>query len=297
MNQPEMSSSKWGDTFSTTTVEWKDLDKRKYYVFGPTAFICVRGLVYPFGLIKTRLFMQKRKAMYNGTFDAFRQVLKHEGIRGLYKGFLPSTITLVSGQLYITTYEVTRSLMEGYNSGIKSFFGGLAASVVGQSVTVPIDIVSQHMMVQGQVGRDNLEQKKIRLKGSISITRDILKADGIRGLYRGYLVSLLTYAPSSAIWWSAYSVLFAGAVDYGLTTFIPKYLVIMGSGSCAAVVSSTSTNVMDLIRTRYQVSDSALRTVQPLTSNCMYTHMHTHTMYACIHTQTDCVYHCFNYPA
>lgn len=256
MNQPEMNSTRWGDAFSNTTVEWKDLDKRKYYLFGPSTFILVRGFVYPFSLIKTRLFMQKKKAMYKGTFDAFKQVLRHEGVRGLYKGFLPSTITLISGQFYITTYEVTRSLMEGYGSGVRSFCGGLVASLVGQSITVPIDIVSQHMMVQGQVGRDSVDKKKIRLKGSIAITRDILRSEGIIGLYRGYLVSLLTYAPSSAVWWWAYSQFLTQAVDCRLGEYLPRYLIIMGSGSCAALVSSTSTNIMDLVRTRYQLENS-----------------------------------------
>jgi hypothetical protein len=40
--------------------------------------------------------------------------------------------------------------------------------------------------------------------GSIDAIRKILRADGVRGLYRGFGMSVLTYSPSSAVWWAAY---------------------------------------------------------------------------------------------
>lgn len=32
----------------------------------------------------------------------------------------------------------------------------------------------------------------------------IIRHEGVLGLYRGFFVSLATYTPSSAIWWSSY---------------------------------------------------------------------------------------------
>ena len=37
------------------------------------------------------------------------------------------------------------------------------------------------------------------------VSRKILLVDGMRGLYRGLGVSVLTYAPSSAAWWASYA--------------------------------------------------------------------------------------------
>ncbi|WP_369294506.1 MC/SLC25 family protein, partial [Klebsiella pneumoniae] len=34
----------------------------------------------------------------------------------------------------------------------------------------------------------------------------IIHSDGLRGLYRGFGVSILTYAPSNACWWASYSI-------------------------------------------------------------------------------------------
>ena len=57
--------------------------------------------------------------------------------------------------------------------------------------------ISQKLMVQGYSGH-------ARYKGGIDVARKVIKADGIRGLYRGFGLSVMTYAPSSAVWWASY---------------------------------------------------------------------------------------------
>jgi hypothetical protein len=42
--------------------------------------------------------------------------------------------------------------------------------------------------------------------GLMRLIRKSLNADGPRGLYRGFGISILTYAPSNAVWWASYSV-------------------------------------------------------------------------------------------
>merc|ERR1712121_455124 len=41
---------------------------------------------------------------------------------------------------------------------------------------------------------------------SCDITRTIYQRDGFRGFYRGYIAALCNYVPSSASWWTAYSL-------------------------------------------------------------------------------------------
>lgn len=57
--------------------------------------------------------------------------------------------------------------------------------------------ISQKLMVQGYAGQ-------AKYSGGLDVARKILKADGIRGLYRGFGLSVLTYSPSSAVWWASY---------------------------------------------------------------------------------------------
>ncbi|XP_061462285.1 solute carrier family 25 member 44 isoform X2 [Rhineura floridana] len=194
-------------------IEWEHLDKKKFYVFGVCMTMMIRVSVYPFTLIRTRLQVQKGKSLYNGTFDAFVKILRAEGAAGLYRGFLVNTFTLISGQCYVTTYELTRKYVSHYTSSntIKSLVAGGSASLVAQSITVPIDVVSQHLMMQRKgetMGRFKVQAYKGKRFPVFGQTRDIIaqifKADGLRGFYRGYVASLLTYIPNSAVWWPFY---------------------------------------------------------------------------------------------
>lgn len=75
--------------------------------------------------------------------------------------------------------------------------GGLAA-VSSQMIVVPMDVVSQKLMV--------MENSVYEREGSASkVARSIVKSDGWRGLYRGFGLSLFTSLPAGSIWWATYA--------------------------------------------------------------------------------------------
>ncbi|NXE30311.1 S2544 protein, partial [Ardeotis kori] len=242
-------------------IEWEHLDKRKFYVFGICMTMMIRVSVYPFTLIRTRLQVQKGKSLYNGTFDAFVKILRTEGAAGLYRGFLVNTFTLISGQCYVTTYELTRKYVSRYNNNnaVKSLVAGGSASLVAQSITVPIDVISQHLMMQrkgesmGRFKVQNQDGKRLLVFGQTKdIIVQIFKADGFRGFYRGYVASLLTYIPNSAVWWPFYHF-YAEQLSSLTPKDCPHLLLQAISGPLAAATASTLTNPMDVIRARVQV--------------------------------------------
>ncbi|KAK2525066.1 Slc25a44 [Columba guinea] len=251
-------------------IEWEHLDKRKFYVFGICMTMMIRVSVYPFTLIRTRLQVQKGKSLYNGTFDAFVKILRTEGATGLYRGFLVNTFTLISGQCYVTTYELTRKYVSRYNNNnaVKSLVAGGSASLVAQSITVPIDVISQHLMMQrkgesmGRFKVQNQDGKRMLVFGQTKdIIVQIFKADGFRGFYRGYVASLLTYIPNSAVWWPFYH--FYAEQLSGLTPKDCPHLLLQAiSGPLAAATASTLTNPMDVIRARVQVRAQPARHVR-----------------------------------
>uniref|UniRef100_A0A3Q1J787 Solute carrier family 25 member 44a n=1 Tax=Anabas testudineus TaxID=64144 RepID=A0A3Q1J787_ANATE len=244
-------------------IEWEDLDKRKFYSLGVFMTLTTRATVYPASLIRTRLQVQKGKSLYSGTFDAFCKVLRSEGVFGLYRGFMVNTFTLVAGQAYITTYELVRKYVSHYSPSntVKSVVAGGAASLVAQTITVPIDVVSQHLMMQGQgehLTRFKAKPKMILAASkrrltfgqTLDITMQIFAADGFRGFYRGYVATLLTYIPNSLCF---YLLLH----DYQLSLLAPSacpHLILQAvAGPMAAATASTITNPMDVVRARVQV--------------------------------------------
>ncbi|XP_012717962.2 solute carrier family 25 member 44a [Fundulus heteroclitus] len=246
-------------------IEWEDLDKRKFYSLGVFMTLTTRATVYPASLIRTLLQVQKGKALYTGTFDAFFKILRTEGVRGLYRGFMVNTLTLASGQAYITTYELVRKYVSHYSPSntVKSVVAGGAASLVAQTITVPIDIVSQHLMMQGQ--GEHLTRFKVKPKVMLStakhkpnfgqsreITVQIFAVDGFRGFYRGYVASLLTYIPNSALWWPFYHF-YSEKLSLMAPSGCPHLILQAVAGPMAAATASTITNPMDVIRARVQV--------------------------------------------
>ncbi|KAM9003925.1 solute carrier family 25 member 44 [Sarcophilus harrisii] len=243
-------------------IEWEHLDKKKFYVFGLAMTMMIRISVYPFALIRTRLQIQKGKSLYQGTFDAFVKILRTDGVLGLYRGFLVNTLTLVSGQCYVTTYELTRRFVSKYSQSntVKSLVAGSSASLVAQSITVPIDVVSQHLMMQRKgetMGRFQVyrctEGRGIVAFGQTKyIIQQILRADGVRGFYRGYVASLLTYIPNSALWWPFYHF-YAEQLSHICPKDCPHIIFQAISGPLAAATASVITNPMDIVRARVQV--------------------------------------------
>jgi len=91
----------------------------------------------------------------------------------------------------------------------------------------------------------------------------ILKSEGIRGLYRGYLVSLSTYGSNSALYWSfyyIYSELVEDIMPKYTSTFREAARIVL-AGFFASTSAVILTNPLDVVRTRYQlqVSDEEVK--------------------------------------
>lgn len=172
----------------------------------------VRCALFPLTVIKTQLQVQFKNDVYKGMIDCGCKIYKSEGVRGLYRGFWVSSFQIISGVFYISTYEGVRHILtqKGAGDKTKAILAGGAASLVGQTIIVPFDVISQHMMVLGMNAHGtainplgiNTAAKKSEL--AIKIAKEIFKRDGLTGYYRGYTASLLAYVPNSALWWGFY---------------------------------------------------------------------------------------------
>lgn len=249
-----------------TIIEWEMLDKRKFFPLSMMSSFTVRCFLYPLTLIRTRLQVQHQNAMYKGTFDAYKQITKTEGFRGLYRGFWISCFQVVSGIFYVSTYEGVRHTLDinGIKDlKIKALVGGSCASLVGQTVIVPFDVISQHLMVLGinpRAGAKDVAANPLAIntmgRSKMQITWDIARTiyvrDGFKGFYRGYVASLCTYVPSSACWWTFYSTYqeLGAAMS---PNWVPHTLVQCAAAVTSGCTTSFITNPLDLVRARVQV--------------------------------------------
>ncbi|XP_046686254.1 solute carrier family 25 member 44 [Homalodisca vitripennis] len=262
------------------TIEWDMMDKTKFFPLSMLSSFCVRASLYPLTLIKTRLQVQKHGQMYKGMIDAACKIYQSEGASGLYRGFWVSSVQIVSGVMYIATYEGVRHILTQHNASAstKSLLGGGCASVVGQTVIVPFDILSQHLMVLGvaesKYNKNKavlnplgifLDPRKSKLRLTLDIAQAIYRTDGIRGFYRGYIASLCTYVPNSALWWAFYH-LYQEELEKLFPPDTSHLMIQCVAGTLGGFTTTLITNPMDTMRARLQVhrTDTMLKTFQVL---------------------------------
>ncbi len=186
---------------------------------------------------------------------------------GLYKGYFVNTIQVFSGVAYVGTYEIVRHSLKdrGWMEGhaVRSLLAGGCASAVGQTIIVPFDVISQHMMIIGNLKRKeatritdplNILKKMEHSSAPLSflVTKEILKRDGLVGLYRGFLASLLCYVPNSASYWWLYHI-YLERFNAMFPSQTPHLLVQCLAAPCAGLSTATVTNCLDLLRARLQV--------------------------------------------
>ncbi|XP_063545377.1 solute carrier family 25 member 44 [Cydia strobilella] len=251
-----------------TTIEWSMMDKGKFFPLYTLSSFTVRCALYPLTLVKTQIQLQRKKEAYSGVADAISKIYRHEGVSGLYRGFWLSSFQIISGVFYISTYEGVRHELGKYDISpkVKSFIGGGCASLVGQTIIVPFDVLSQHLMVLGLIkGRAggsknpkinplglNLDARLSKSQLAREVARRVYQQHGLLGYYRGYLASLAAYVPNSALWWALYT-----AYQDELLKICPMWvshlLIQCVAGTLGGFTTTILTNPLDIVRARLQV--------------------------------------------
>nr|AKN21583.1 slc25a-15 [Schmidtea mediterranea] len=251
----------------------------KKYMFFPLAGLgtfTVNTILYPISLIRTRLVMQHGNNLYTGMIHCARTILIKEGWKGLYNGFFVKSIQLFSGMAYVGTYETIRFKLADFdfNPHTRSFIAGGFASAVGQTLVVPVDVVSQHMMIinnkdtsVGSLSSIKLTNSELKtpLSRFIGVCSHIRHEYGIRGFYKGYAISMITFIPNSALWWGFYN-LYCDKLSNSLSFLeIPRLLIQVVSAPLAGSSAALIMNPIDCIRMRIQVKNCKfLKTVSVL---------------------------------
>ncbi|KAJ4707258.1 Solute carrier family 25 member 44 [Melia azedarach] len=256
------------DSFAQVDMNWDKLDKTKFYVVGSGLFTGITLALYPVSVVKTRLQVATKEAVERNAFSVTKGILRTNGIPGLYRGLGTVVTGAIPGRIiFLTTLETTKAaafkvvepfrLSEPTQAAIANGIAGMIGSLFAELVFVPVDVVSQKLMVQGYSGHANYS-------GGLDVARKVIKADGIRGLYRGFVLSVMTYSPSSAVWWASYGSsqriiwrLLGNGTNHD--EFVPSQWKIAcvhaTGGIIAGATASCISSPLDTIKTRLQVME------------------------------------------
>lgn len=265
-------------------LEYHMLDKRKYFPLVALSGICIRSVLYPFSVIKTRLQIQRSRSLYRGTFDAFVKIIRHEGVRGLYSGFLVHNLSIFSQITFLSTYEAVRHLLviassdsinpfnsstyipnervelvSGLTNRQRAFIAGGVASLLAQTIVVPIDVVSQQLQMKAVYDHarmpEGIKSSTPRFTNIHSVVTGLVRQRGLRGLYKGFFVSAGIYSPTSAIWWSSYDF-FCDILSLNAPCWYPRLSLQCMAATLSGCITSILTTPFDAIRARMQVENT-----------------------------------------
>eukprot|EP01134_Creolimax_fragrantissima_P005243 CFRG5243T1 len=155
----------------------------------------------PFEVLKTR--MQARRSPYKNSLQCLKMTVREEGVRALWKGLGPplSGVALYQA-ICFASYEATKTALKQSNLINEPqsivLMAGLASGCATTVVTTPTDLIK----IQMQLDRGTGQAK--RYPNMFSCLRHIVRRDGLRGLYRGYMVCLARDAPSTLAYFMAY---------------------------------------------------------------------------------------------
>ncbi|KAJ6714833.1 MITOCHONDRIAL CARRIER PROTEIN [Salix viminalis] len=180
---------------------------------GAGAGVAVSFLACPTELIKCRLQAQSALASsdsavvavkYGGPMDVARDVLKSGGVRGLFKGLVPTMAREIPGNAAMFgVYELLKQSFAGGHDtsqlgrGSLIVAGGLAGASFWVSV-YPTDVIKSVIQVD--------DYKNPKFSGSIDALRKILASEGIKGLYKGFGPAMGRSVPANAACFLAYEV-------------------------------------------------------------------------------------------
>lgn len=169
----------------------------RHMVAGMSGGVVSTLILHPLDLLKIRFAVddgRPGKAHYTSIGQAVRNIVRSEGLRGLYRGVVSNTVTAGSAWgSYFLFYQTIKSHLQGGQGHIQlsSSEHLIAASQAGLLTLVltnPITVVKTRLCLQ-QKSRELYDKSK-NYRGMTDAFCKIIKHEGVGGLYKGFVPGL-----------------------------------------------------------------------------------------------------------
>jgi solute carrier family 25 aspartate/glutamate transporter 12/13 len=221
----------------------------KRFAMGVTAAVAGVAAVYPFDTLKTKLQNERklknvaaaaaRPPLYDGMMDCAKYVMKHEGVRGFYRGLgAQATGKGIEKGFQLFIVDVLRQKIMGKSkehSIATELFAGSIAGAIQVLTTNPFELV------------------KVRIQTSSKSSIEVLRDVGVAGLFRGLSACLVRDVAFAAAYFAIYAEykhrMFGSTDVANAAMSLPQLFI---GGSVAGCLSAWMTTPADVIKTRLQ---------------------------------------------
>ncbi|KAJ5156578.1 Mitochondrial carrier protein RIM2 [Penicillium capsulatum] len=178
-----------------------------------SAGIATATATNPIWLVKTRLQLDRAQTTtgtrrYRNSLDCVQQVLRHEGLRGLYKGLSASYLGSVETALHLVLYERLKVILQKSlgpsdqkqtptQKEITSWISTTGAA--GSAKFAAALLAYPHEVIRTRLRQAPLENGVPKYTGLAQCFRLIAKEEGMAGLYGGLMPHMARSIPSAII--------------------------------------------------------------------------------------------------
>jgi len=213
----------------------------KAFLAGSMSGTCSTLLFQPLDVVKTRLQSSATRSSMCGEATA---VMTGEGLRGLWRGVLPSLYRTVPGVgLYFSSMHWMRySVFQGKPNAGQSLLIGAAARTFAGSVMIPFTVV-----------KTRIESGAFQYRSVFTALESILRSEGLRGLTRGLGPTLARDVPFSSLYLAFYDLLKEKMVRQTKMASTSPEVAHMAAGLGAGLLASLVTQPADMVKTQMQL--------------------------------------------
>eukprot|EP01113_Clastostelium_recurvatum_P029419 TRINITY_DN3549_c0_g1_i2.p1 TRINITY_DN3549_c0_g1~~TRINITY_DN3549_c0_g1_i2.p1 ORF type:complete len:304 (-),score=59.63 TRINITY_DN3549_c0_g1_i2:9-920(-) len=170
----------WYEFFKALYPEGKQLSTIDNTISASAAGALTAIMTNPIWVVNTRQQLARSQSQRIGGFAMAAQILRTEGVPGLFKGVLPALILVSNPTIQYVAFERLKLLWErragrGNLSALQIFILGAIAKIIATVITYPYILMKSRLQ-----GAD-----KSAYTGMSDCFHKILRDEGVLGLYKG----------------------------------------------------------------------------------------------------------------
>lgn len=224
-------------------------DRVRSFVIAPLDVIKIRLQLQVHSLSDPLSYRNVQGPVYKGTLGTLKQILREEGLTGLWKGNIPAeALYLAYGSVQFSAYTYMSHLLEAIPqpytlpSTVDSFISGAVAGACATTATYPLDLLRTRFAAQGR------ERVYPSIVASV---RHIAEHEGPRGFFRGLGAGVSQIVPYMGLFFASYESLKPVVASSPIP--LPFGTSDAAAGIIASVLSKTAVYPLDTTRKRLQV--------------------------------------------
>ncbi|CAD7685220.1 mitochondrial carnitine/acylcarnitine carrier protein [Vulpes vulpes] len=235
----------------------KPISPLKNLLAGGFGGMCLVFVGHPLDTVKVRLQTQPpslpgQPPMYSGTFDCFRKTLVREGITGLYRGMAAPIIGVTPMfAVCFFGFGLGKKLQQKHPEDVLSypqiFAAGMLSGVFTTGIMTPGERIKCLLQIQASSG-------ETKYTGALDCAKKLYQESGIRGIYKGTVLTLMRDVPASGMYFMTYEWLKNILTPEGKSVSelsVPRILV---AGGIAGIFNWAVAIPPDVLKSRFQTA-------------------------------------------